>query len=58
MQTTERKWEAPVPGSAASVRSTSGDVHLYADPATIGQATPMLYTGQFPYSSVAPADHI
>ena len=46
MQSKDRWPEAPVPGSADSVRSTSGDVHLYADPATISEATPLLYAGQ------------
>lgn len=46
LQTKKLSPEAPVPGTADSLRSTSGDVHLYADPATINMQTPILYAGK------------
>jgi hypothetical protein len=45
LQTNDHSPEAPVPGTDESLRSTSGDVHLYADPATIASQTPILYAG-------------
>jgi hypothetical protein len=38
--------EAPVPGNWADLhRSTSGDVHMYSDPATRTSSAPMFYAG-------------
>ena len=48
LQTKNLSPEAPVPGTADSLRSTSGDVHLYADPATIDLQTPILFAGKCP----------
>jgi hypothetical protein len=39
-------FEAPVSGNQIDIlQSTSGDVHLYADPLTIGTRSPLLYAG-------------
>ena len=38
---------APVPGNNANRhKSTSGDVHIYADPATINKEVPLFYAGR------------
>ena len=38
---------APIPGNNANRhKSTSGDVHLYADPASIGKEVPLFYAGK------------
>lgn len=43
-----QKFEFPVPGNQADIeKSTSGDVHMYADPATIATDTPHLYVGEY-----------
>ena len=39
---------APVPGNRANKhKSTSGDVHIYADPATINKEVPIFYAGKY-----------
>lgn len=39
-------FEVPVPGNLVDfARSTSGDVHMYADPCTLSTAVPLLYVG-------------
>jgi hypothetical protein len=43
-----QKFEFPVPGNQADIeKSTSGDVHMYADPATIATDIPHLYVGKY-----------
>jgi hypothetical protein len=40
--------EAPVPGNWADLhKSTSGDVHMYADPATKSSDVPLFYAGSY-----------
>jgi len=44
----DQEYPAPIPGSEAHrQRSTSGDVHLYADPKSIDTSTPLLYAGTY-----------
>ena len=41
------QFEVPVPGNLADRhRSTSGDVHLYGDPATLYKDVPLFYAGE------------
>jgi hypothetical protein len=41
-------FDAPVPGNQVDLnKSTSGDVHLYADPLTINTEGPLFYAGKF-----------
>lgn len=43
-------YNVPVPGTRRDVAiSTSGDVHLYADPMTMATDVPLLYAGKSPY---------
>jgi hypothetical protein len=40
-------FDAPVPGNQADLhKSTSGDVHLYADPLSITTSVPLFYAGE------------
>lgn len=40
--------EAPVPGNQADLeKSTSGDVHMYADPSSLTSETPVFYVGEY-----------
>jgi hypothetical protein len=40
-------WEVPVPGNPVdSHLSTSGDVHLYADPSSLAGTAPIFYAGK------------
>lgn len=40
-------YQTPIPGNDLDrAKSTSGDVHLYSDPSTIGTETPIFYAGK------------
>jgi hypothetical protein len=40
--------ETPVPGTNANLeKSTSGDVHMYADPTSLTSETPLFYVGRY-----------
>jgi hypothetical protein len=46
-ETTEGEFATPVPGSVADLlKSTSSDVHLYADPLSIASSVPLFYAGK------------